>query len=168
MKKLFSIALLSAACLLTACSTGSYAYYDDVYTTSQDQQYKAPVAQKSTTTKANQASDNVIQPDSIIYEYDENGTLIDTKTYYPGISEPLIEYAETSAAQPATSTGNTYITNNYYDEDDYYDYYYTSRIRRFHRDLYCGWGYYDPFYTNLYWYDYNPYNWGVSIYMGYN
>jgi len=62
--------------------------------------------------------------------------------------------------------GNTYITNNYYDEDDYYDYAYSARIRRFYHPL--GWSYYDPFYTNLYWYDYNPFSWGVSLYCTYN
>jgi len=61
------------------------------------------------------------------------------------------------------STGNTYVTNNYY--GDYYedsDYAYASRINRFHR--YNTWNYYDPFYTNMYWYNYDPYFYGVSIY----
>ncbi|MCB0397260.1 MAG: hypothetical protein KDD36_11430 [Flavobacteriales bacterium] len=67
--------------------------------------------------------------------------------------------------------GNTYVTNNYYgdyndyDADDYYDYAYAARIRRFHR--HSRWHYYDPYYTNTYWYDRSPGNWGVSIYCGY-
>ena len=56
----------------------------------------------------------------------------------------------------------------YYDEfeyDDYYDYSYASRIKRFHRP-YSDY-YYDAYYTNSYWYNYNPDYWGVSIYLGY-
>lgn len=81
------------------------------------------------------------------------------------------DYVEKNYTEPDYSTteqsdGNTYITNNYYGYDDYYDYSYSSRIRRFYYPYYSS--YYDPFYTNLYWYDYNPYSWGVSIYLGYN
>ena len=60
------------------------------------------------------------------------------------------------------------VTNNYY--GDYYeeeeeDYAYSSRIRRFHRNN--SWGYYDPWYTNMYYYNYDPFYWGTSIYTGY-
>lgn len=54
-----------------------------------------------------------------------------------------------------------------YSEDDYYDYAYASRIRRFHQPA-CYGGYYSNYYTDTYWYDPRPFNWGVSIYMGYN
>jgi len=54
-----------------------------------------------------------------------------------------------------------------YSSDDYYDYGYSSRIRRFHSPF-SGFGYYHNFYTNSYWYNYNPYNYGVSIYYGYD
>lgn len=54
-----------------------------------------------------------------------------------------------------------------YDESDYYDYAYTARIRRFDNPV-IGIGYYDDYYTNMYWYTYNPNYWGVSIYLGYN
>ncbi len=68
--------------------------------------------------------------------------------------------------------GEALIDDNYYYEDnfkydDYYDYSYSSRIRRFDNPLY-GAGYYDSYYTNMYWYDYNPYAWGTSIYIGYD
>lgn len=50
--------------------------------------------------------------------------------------------------------------------DDYYDYAYTARIKRFHspRIIY---NYYDDFYTDLCWYDTDPLLWGTSIYLGY-
>ncbi len=67
--------------------------------------------------------------------------------------------------QYVDESGNTYITNNYYGYDDDYDYFYASRINRFHRPIY-GFGYYDPFYTNMYWYNYDPFFFGTSIYAG--
>jgi hypothetical protein len=54
------------------------------------------------------------------------------------------------------------VVNNYYDD---YDYYYASRINRFHRS-YAVFDYYSPFFTDTYWYTYRPYTWGLSIYRG--
>jgi hypothetical protein len=53
------------------------------------------------------------------------------------------------------------IVNNYYD----YDYYYSSRINRFHRSF-STFDYYSPVFTDSYWYNYEPYSWGLSIYGG--
>jgi hypothetical protein len=52
------------------------------------------------------------------------------------------------------------VVNNYYDN---YDYYFTSRINRFHRS-YSAFDYYSPMFTDLYWYDDQPYTCGSSIY----
>ena len=59
------------------------------------------------------------------------------------------------------------VINNYYGEGAYndYDYYYSSRIRRF-SNPYSSWNYYDPFYTDMFHYNYNPAYWGMSIYQG--
>lgn len=54
------------------------------------------------------------------------------------------------------------VVNNYYDN---YDYYYASRINRFHRS-YTHFDYYAPVFTDAYWYTYDPYSWGISIYGG--
>jgi hypothetical protein len=54
------------------------------------------------------------------------------------------------------------VVNNYYDD---YDYYYSSRINRFHRS-YAAFNYYSPVFTDTYWYNYQPYSWGISIYGG--
>ena len=68
--------------------------------------------------------------------------------------------------------GNVQITNNYYNGDnydfdnEYYDYEYSSRIKRFRRNN-GRFGYYDDYYTNYYWYDYDPYFYGNSIYSSY-
>ena len=63
------------------------------------------------------------------------------------------------------------IVNNYYGDyyeaDDYYDFSYSARIRRFHRPLWSM-GYYGGLYTDYYWYSYNPYHCGMSIYNYYD
>ena len=61
------------------------------------------------------------------------------------------------------SDGNTYITNNYYDDDNYNDFFYTSRLRRFYQPNF-GFGYWNNCYTNYYFYDNNPMSWGNNIY----
>jgi len=80
--------------------------------------------------------------------------------------------SEDNSTQPYSEqyvdeNGNN-VTNNYY--GDYYaddnDYAYSSRIRRFHRNN-TAWGYYDPWYTNMYYYNYDPFFWGTSINVGF-
>ena len=58
------------------------------------------------------------------------------------------------------------VLNDDFDMDDYYDYAYTARLHRFH-DPAPVYGYYDDYYTNMYWYDRDPLLWGTSIYLGY-
>jgi hypothetical protein len=54
------------------------------------------------------------------------------------------------------------VINNYYPDNDYY---YASRIKRFHQS-YAAFDYYAPVFTDVYWYNYQPFTWGVSIYGG--
>ena len=91
------------------------------------------------------------------------------------VVDPSVQYTDEELAQAQAADdssryespdGNTYITNNYYG-DDYYDYAYSARLKRFHSNAYHH-SYYSDYYTNMYWYDYDPWNWGISIYMGYN
>jgi hypothetical protein len=70
-------------------------------------------------------------------------------------------------AQKAIDDANPYYQDPQYNADDYYDYAYASRMRRFQNPVY-GAGYYDNYYTNSYWYNQNPYSYGTSIYGGYN
>lgn len=162
MKKQILIVLSAVTCLLAACSTANFAYYDDIYTSSGEKS-----AQSVNTTAATSAAQAAkVEADSIIYETDENGNLLRTLTYYPGSSEPVITtYMEVVDGETA-ATG--VASTSTYDPDDYYDYSYASRISRFHTNVYLGFGYYDPFFTNMYWYDYCPASFGISIYMGYN
>src|SRR6056297_2621420 len=49
-----------------------------------------------------------------------------------------------------------------YEQDEYYDYEYTSRVRRFHRPYY-GFDYYDPIYVDLSYYDPYFHPWGATV-----
>lgn len=65
------------------------------------------------------------------------------------------------------SGGQQVVVNNYYSS---YGYEYASRLRRFH-NTYVAFDFYSPVYTEVYWYNYTPSSWGVSIYdpwYGYN
>lgn len=69
------------------------------------------------------------------------------------VSESTTVTSPSSDQNYAAMRGNqlsSYESQNF--DNDEYDYYYTSRIRRFHRPLY-GFNYFDPYYTDLYYYD---------------
>lgn len=70
-------------------------------------------------------------------------------------------------AQKQKIAGNPYYKDPSYNQDDYYDYQYASRVRRFGQPV-NGLGYYDNYYTNSYWYNHNPASYGTSIYSSYN
>ena len=65
---------------------------------------------------------------------------------------------------------NTYTTTESseteFDMEGYNDYSYASRIRRFHEPN-PGYSYYDNYYTNNYYYEYDPWTYGTSIYSNY-
>lgn len=68
---------------------------------------------------------------------------------------------------------NQYNQENYHNQNqhqltfyqDYHEYTYSARIRRFYSGL--GFNYYDPWYTNIYWYNYDPIFLGTSPYVTY-
>jgi len=156
-----ALAILAAGChpsYQSANSTG-----DDVYYSSKTDpgDYTSDQPSNSTTGNNNNGSSSSDQYADQNQADNSGNQSGESRFDYSGDDN---QNAETTTSE--NKDGNTYITNNYYDEDDYYDYAYTARIRRFHYP--GGWGYYDNYYTNSYWYDYNPYSWGVSIYMGYN
>ena len=155
---------------LASCTTGKYTAsreYDDVYYSSADKlkeqnaeaeqiakQNAQTTSGESTSPQNNSSNETIGNDDQGNQRFDDN-----TTTNQSGQAQPDYTTSEQQG-------GNTYITNNYYDKDDYYDYAYSAQLRRFYHP--CGWGYYDTYYTNSYLYDYNPYSWGVSIYLGYN
>ena len=147
-----SIALSAAAIFTLASCTSSQqasnAYSDDVY-------YSSKANKPAETVQTQQ---QVQQPQQDVSDQSVSNQGSSTS------AENRFDYND---AGTTTQDGNTYVTNNYYSDDDYYDYAYSSRIRRFYRPMW-NYGYYDSYYTNSYWYDYNPYDYGVSIYCGYN
>lgn len=76
-------------------------------------------------------------------------------------------YNDSVAAVQERQNNNPYYKDPQYNSDDYYDYEYASRYKRF-QDPVNGVGYYDNYYTNTYFYSGNPYQYGMSVYNGYN
>ena len=79
------------------------------------------------------------------------------------VTEPISKIEQTQYADT--------IADNYYQDydvaNDYYDYSFSSRIRRFHRPMHYS-NYYGGIYTDYYWYNSDPFYCGTSIYYGYN
>ena len=116
MKKQFLILASAITCLLAACSTANFAYYDDIYSSSGEK--SAPTVKAATA----QTADNnaTVEADSIIYETDENGNLLRTLTYYPGSTEPVITtYMEIADEQETTTASYGSGSSYAYDPDDY-------------------------------------------------
>jgi hypothetical protein len=84
------------------------------------------------------------------------------------IEEEVVDAQEQQAVEEEVIVEEEEVVyDDSYRSDDYYDYGYSSRIRRFYGPQ-IGFGYYHNYYTNSFWYDSNPNNYGVSIYYGYN
>jgi hypothetical protein len=75
--------------------------------------------------------------------------------------------AKVNQAQKEKDDANPDYKDREFKYDDYYDYEYATRVRRFNNRI-DGLSYYDNYYTNSYWYNPNPYNYGVSVYNGYS
>lgn len=90
----------------------------------------------------------------------------DRDYFYKKEEEPKLVTNTTSALPTADTANNPYYKDKAFKYDDYYDNQYASRLRRFHSPL-CGVGYYDSYYTNSYFYNGNPNQYGVSIYNYY-
>ncbi|NSW45299.1 MAG: hypothetical protein HPY79_05760 [Bacteroidales bacterium] len=140
--------LLSAAVVLGLMSCSSTKHVSAIYS---DDIYSSPSVSSHETVATPEKTTN----SSDAY-YQNNESNMST-------SDANVEKNTSSDSQ------EKYVTNNYYsfDKDDYYDYEYSARLRRFH-DPYIGCGYYDSYYTNTYWYTYDPWDWGISIYFGFH
>ncbi len=147
MKTILSLSVLAPVLLLSACNSTRQAssVNDDVYFSPRNapQEVYTPSQNKTST-----------QPSQSNPANTGNG---------PGNSnrsESQYDYAENNA-RTGSDNGRTF------DMDDYYDYSYAARIRRFNTTYATGLGYYDPYYTNIYYYDYNPISFGTSVYTTY-
>lgn len=141
MKKIITsvFVILSA---LTACTVQNQGQsYDEVYYNPKDGssfvQTKSPLLHKK-------AKETVIKTDSTVPSNAYVGNAISNPQGYK-----------------AQKDSGAYVDNSF-NYDDYYDYSYASRIRRFQYSPFSD--YYNDYYTNRYWYDYNPAYWGSSIY----
>jgi uncharacterized membrane protein YgcG len=133
------IALTTFAIVICSCGVGFSTYgYDDVYA--------------SRSERVNRQVN--VTPRQQVAIYQDTAYSKSTEIY----TDTLL--AEDTVTEQTTEYGE-------YNEDDYYDYAYTARIRRFHRP-YLTYDYYSDYYTNLYWYNSDPWYWGTSIYLGYH
>jgi len=77
---------------------------------------------------------------------------------------------QSQAVESTTAYEGDYYAPEYeegeFDSEDYYDYEYSAKIKRFHNDN-PGFDYYDSYYTNNYYYNNDPYAMSSSIYGGY-
>ncbi|MBE0661075.1 MAG: hypothetical protein IH597_01305 [Bacteroidales bacterium] len=151
-KPMKPIAILSlfAAMLMASCTTSrpGATVYDDVYYSPRDR----VVHVKEVVITTNDQEQIATGQDQQEYYQEETQYYTD-----PSYETPYTESQYYSDPQSGS------VSNYYY--GDYYDYSYTSRLRRFHSP---GFGsYYNDYYTNMYWYNYDPYYYGTSIYIGY-
>ncbi|HQK36660.1 MAG TPA: hypothetical protein PLC81_03415, partial [Bacteroidales bacterium] len=173
MRTPLSIMLIMTA-VLTACSAGfqtTGTVTDDIYYSPKDRAVvaSAPVpastAQVSQPDRENNAGENQTMSDYERYRLAKEQQLYASDTTAASGQQEYYSSREEGENYQSDyvpdDRNKSVVINNYYDYDPY-DYYYTSRIRRFHSSYYWGWGYYDPFFTDLYWYTYNPWDWGIS------
>ncbi|HOI00324.1 MAG TPA: hypothetical protein PLE85_07235, partial [Bacteroidales bacterium] len=164
MKKFTTWMMTGLAVLLASCSTtySTGGGYDEIYSSRSNE---TPVAVKPA------AQEKVAAPD-----YAEAAQPVNpSQGYDQGYTDQGYVQESYASPDPQTQTyttpeGDVYITNYYYGNDyqfnDYYDYAYASRLRRFGHPTYND--YYHDYYTNYYWYNYDPWYYGTSIYLGYN
>ncbi|MBU2652050.1 MAG: hypothetical protein KKA81_14065 [Bacteroidetes bacterium] len=148
MKLTSILSILTLSFILGACSSSyqSSLPYDDVYYSSTDK-------------SKDQVNKEQISATSETREVYQSGTR--------GEEDNFSKYPPEYSGDEAYNDADYYLEEEEFEMDDYYDYSYSSRIRRFH-DPNAGLGYYDNYYTNNYYYNYDPYAYGTSIYMGYN
>lgn len=165
MKTFISLLIPSVLLFLSSCSTTYLSSGgDDVYFTKQTAKVAEPSDNNagqnyhiSTNTKAATEYTNV--------SGNEKGS--ETEDYTANQNRTQSDYSEYDTDEQGNTIINNYYYGDNYNLDDYYDYAYSSRIKRFHRYHYSGFGYYHGYYTDMYWYTYDPFYYGVSIYYGY-
>lgn len=166
--------LAAVVSMLYACNTpqsmSSAKYSDDIYTSSSELAADKEKRQKDAELAREQREEEARQREEA-----EKQRMAQSNNNNNQSTESTDDYYQSKRSTTETTTdrdGNvTNVTNNYYDRpfdyDDYYDNEYSVRLRRFHNNI-GAYGYYDDYYTNSYWYTGNPYNYGSSVYLGYN
>ncbi len=148
MKNLLILSTLAVA--LSSCKT---TYVTNNYPSNDDVYYRPSQQSANNYTPANNGNNsNTNTPQDSNNDYSNGNSSNGNNSNGNG------DYYDSNySSSTSQNGGNTYVTNNYY--DDYYDYAYSSRIRRFYNPVY-NYGYYDNFYTNMYYYNYDPFSSG--------
>jgi len=186
--KTLPLAIVSAAIVLASCSSSkqaAYSEYDDVYynpnlaerqvasapsyiaVTPQEAMSTQPISQEPVYVQSQVYADEALS-DYEQYKLQREAEMLG-ETYQPDGSEALYatqyqEYDSTGLVSEYGQENAPVIINNYYTDPN--DYYYSSNLRRF-SDSYNGWDYYDPYYTNPYFYSGRSMGWGMNIGYGY-
>ncbi|HQF28052.1 MAG TPA: hypothetical protein PLD36_05495, partial [Bacteroidia bacterium] len=147
MKKV-TFMLIASAMYISSCSTNriSARDYDDVYFSNKDataDNYRRdegsgsqPAAQPE---QYSSNQDN--QENRAAEQNNSDNSYQNSDNSNNSSNERFSDQNNGDTEQYSDGKGNTYVTNNYYDDDDYYDYAYSARLRRFHHPY--GWNYYD-------------------------
>ena len=187
--KTLTFAIFSSAIVLASCSSSKYAAsseYDDIYynpnqverqaanavvvdepaVTAQEAMTAQPIYQEPVYTKSAEVSDENLS-DYERYKLQREAEMLG-ESYAPEGSEALYaeQYNEFDTLGQYGQESAPVIVNNYNYYTDPSDYSYSSSLRRF-SDNYYGWNYYDPYYTDMYWYTGSRYSWGISMGWGY-
>lgn len=156
--KLYAIITSFLLLILAACSTSYHtaSRVDDIYYT--------PEVVRPAGSNTTYADAKVVEVPQEASRPSDNNYQQNNNQAYPYAENESDYQTPHSSEYYASDEGNVFVSNYFY--GDVYDYAYSSRLRRFYSPMAYA-GYYDPFYTNMYWYNFNPYYSGVSIYMGY-
>jgi hypothetical protein len=156
---MFLVLGLSAfTCAMSQKNSKTSSEYDDIY--------YIPSEKKAAPSVQQQAPGTIETPAYEPTNYEKYINSLENKSESKSAQSSYIDTVEYAQDQNYVGTdylgkdGNTYVTNNYYNTDDYY---YASRIRRFY-DPFSSVGYYDPFYYDPFWYD--P-GWSFNMSFGY-
>lgn len=167
MKTYHFISLAAIVLALGSCTTSriSNAPFDDAY-------YSPKNAPKPTEVVVVKSNEPIQQGSTTLYQNQEpsaNNQVTDKRNFTAAQQQYINQNNDTLLLsepdrQVSTDYSTEYETVEY---DDYYDFSYSQRLRRFHNPIY-GFSYYDPFYTDLYYNTYDPFYWGSSLYFGLN
>lgn len=164
MKLLLYITLGIVLSISTSCSTNrNAAKYeaDDRYFSLADAR-----RENRQLKKLNQSSPAPSTRDAVVRERNMDG--FDETESSPSDDNRTFDYSPSQPGNEKSVINNYYNDGPEYDMDNYYDFMYASRLRRFHNPRRSFFNYYDPFYTNMFWYNNDPFSFGNSIYSTYN
>jgi hypothetical protein len=158
---LFPLAFLLATTLFSCSTSRNTGITDDIYFSRSN----APIAARNKNINNNKDKQQRVYTDAPLDLPPADGSTSPDYYYSPSQQAPSSHSLPQVGGEGAV-INNYYGDVNHFDSDDYYDFAYSSRIRRFHNPM--GFNYYDPWHTNMYFFNNDPFFWGTSIYMGYN